>query len=163
MENSELQKDFATPEEQIETAEHEPDNEAVNEGENEPAQGADAKEAQGADILSPTDYEELMRSDLCELKALFPHLADKRSIRELNDPLRYARLRDLGLTPKEAFLATGGMDAAYDNRSHVRSSVAHRAAAASTGISQRELEAARMIFSDLSDREIQRLYKKVTI
>ena len=108
------------------------------------------------------DYAELARADMEELRSLFPHLRDKTSIAELSNPLRYAALRDLGLTPKEAYLAIGEPVPKYDNRSHLRSSVP-KSASAPTGILTRgELEAARELFSGLSDREIQKLYKKVS-
>ena len=107
-------------------------------------------------------YARLAREDMMELITLFPHLAGKESVAELDDPLRYAALRDLGLTPKEAYLATGGKDKSYDNRSHLKSSVPRRAGASSDLLSARELECARELFSGLSDREIQNLYKKVT-
>ena len=108
------------------------------------------------------DYEALMRADLEELKSIFPALREKSSIREFDDPLRYAALRDLGLTPKEAYLATRRINADHGTISHITSSVPKSAARAPESISQSELESARMLFSDLSDREIQKLYRKVT-
>lgn len=108
------------------------------------------------------DFAEIEKRDLSELKALFPNLKDKTSILELDNPLRYAALRDLGLSPKEAYLATSEPVRKYDNRSHLISSVPKSAAAPSDLLSRGELEAARELFSGLSDRELQRLYKKVS-
>lgn len=108
------------------------------------------------------DYGEIERQDLEELRSIFPHLKNKTSIMELNNPLRYAALRDLGLTPKEAYLATNEPQQTYDNRSHLRSSVPKSASAPQNILSRGELEAARELFSGLSDREIQKLYKKVS-
>ncbi len=108
------------------------------------------------------DYEELEKADMEELRSLFPHLRDKTSITELDNPLRYAALRDLGLTPKEAYLATSEPMRKYDNRSHLRSSVPKSASAPTDILTRGELEAARELFSGLSDREIQKLYKKVS-
>ena len=53
-----------------------------------------------------TDYAAVAREDLRALKAEFPELAAIGSITELNAPLRYAELRDLGASPREAYLAT---------------------------------------------------------
>ncbi len=120
---------------------------------------ADEKEISEA---SPIDYAELARADMRELSEIFPHLAGKRSIAELDNPLRYAALRDLGLSPKEAYLATADPASRYDNRSHLLSAVPKRMGTQEKIMSQNELERARELFSDLSDRELQRLYKKVT-
>ena len=110
----------------------------------------------------PVDYGEIEKQDLDELRVLFPHLKNTKSITELDNPLRYAALRDLGLSPKEAYLATSEPIRRYDNRSHLRSSVPKSAAAPSGILTRSELEAARELFSGLSDGEIQKLYKKVS-
>lgn len=120
---------------------------------------ADEEKNEPSDTL---DFAEIERRDLSELKALFPNLKDKTSILELENPLRYAALRDLGLSPKEAYLATSEPVRKYDNRSHLTSSVPKSAIAPSDLLSRGELEAARELFSGLSDRELQRLYKKVS-
>lgn len=108
------------------------------------------------------DYAALAKQDMEELKKDFPHLSGKTSIAELDNPLRYAALRDLGLTPREAFLATNSPVTKYDNRSHLSGAVPRRAGSASDTLGANELMAARELFADLSDREIQKLYKKVS-
>ena len=114
------------------------------------------------EAIDTVDYGEIEKQDLKELQALFPHLKNKTSITELDNPLRYAALRDLGLSPKEAYLATSEPIHKYDNRSHLRSSVPKSVAAPRDLLSRNELEAARELFSGLSDGEIQKLYKKVS-
>ena len=127
------------------------------EDESEASENA-AEENEGVNI----DYAELDRADMRELCELFPHLRGKESVAELENPLRYAALRDLGLTPKEAYLATEDhRPARYDNRRHLRSSVPVGARESTDRLGGGELEAARELFSGLSDRELQRLYKKV--
>ena len=118
----------------------------------------------GTDSFDRSDteyYARLAREDMEELIRIFPHRSGKRSVTELENPLRYAALRDLGLTPKEAYLATSGKASKYDTRSHLRSSVPIGAARSSESISTRELDEAREIFGNLSDREIHSLYKRV--
>lgn len=110
----------------------------------------------------PVDYARLAEEDMKYLISVFPHLEGKKSVAELDNPLRYAALRDLGLSPIEAYLATNHRVRAYDNRSHLQSSVPLRATAPAELMGSRELEAARELFAGLSDREIQRLYKKVS-
>ena len=126
---------------------------AENKNENEESED-------GSDVA--VDYGEIERQDLEELRSLFPHLKSIESITELQNPLRYAALRDLGLTPREAYMATNEPIHRYDNRSHLRSSVPKGAAAPTGILTSSELEAARELFSGLSDREIQKLYKKVS-
>lgn len=133
---------------------------------NEPeANGSEASEDGGDEStpeIAPTDYEALAREDAKILASIFPSLAGIESVTELKNPLRYAALRDLGLSPKEAYLATCEPTAAYDNRSHLTSTVRGKRGSAEGLMTHSELEAARELFSGLSDREIHSLYKKVT-
>ena len=101
-------------------------------------------------------------NDLAELKEEFPELQGMESITELNNPIRYAALRDLGLSPAEAYILTSRKRIGYDNRSHLTTSVPSAARSPRGGMSARELEEARQIFGNISDAEIYRLYKKVT-
>ena len=109
---------------------------------------------------TPTDYAEVAKSDLAALKAEFPELCEISDISELNNPLRYAALRDLGLSAAEAYLATAKRSPRRDNRSHL-SAMKTVSYAPHGSMSESELMAAREIFSDISDAEIRKLYKKV--
>ncbi len=113
------------------------------------------------DARGDFDYEELIAKDMAELKASFPELADIGDITELDDPLRYGALRDLGLTPEEAYRATARHTRRSDNRAHLKSSAPRHAAAPSGSLPYAELQAARELLG-VSDAELQRLYKRVT-
>ncbi len=121
-----------------------------------------APQIEEADEPGEIDYAALLNSDIEELKSTFPELGAMESIDELSDPIRFGALRDLGLTAKEAYLASGGRKRAYDNRTHLVSSVPGGARSAGDGISRQELDVARDLFSGMSESEIQRLYRKVT-
>ena len=108
------------------------------------------------------DYESLMREDLAELKREFYELDGIESITELSNPLRYAALRDLGLSPKEAYLATSTRKQTVDNRSHLSTAVGRTASRPKTSIPPAQLRMARELFSDLSDAEINALYRRVS-
>ena len=109
------------------------------------------------------DYEALIEKDLEEIRNSIPGLEDLSDISELENPVRYGALRDLGLSPREAYLATTGeRKTRSDNRAHLRSSVPRAVHTDSSDMPYRELALAREIFSGVSDAEIQRLYKKVT-
>lgn len=112
-----------------------------------------------------TDSEstsDITDNDLEELKEEFPELRDLGSITELANPIRYAALRDLGLSPAEAYILTSRKRMGYDNRSHLTASVPASARSPRGGMSARELSEMRLIFGDISDTEINKLYKKVT-
>ena len=113
------------------------------------------------DESDSVDYEALIASDLDTLRTEFPELSGIRDITDLNNPLRYAALRDLGLTPEEAYMATAKRKA-QDTRAHLRSAHGKSAATSIGMMSQYELASARELFPGMSDSELQRLYKKVT-
>ena len=108
------------------------------------------------------DYESLMMEDLAELKREFSELDSIENITELSNPLRYAALRDLGLSPREAYLATSPRKTATDNRAHLSSAVGRTTSRPKTAIPPAQLRLARELFSDLSDAEINALYRRVT-
>ena len=129
--------------------------------ENEVNTDACQENGQNSERLSEIDYSVIEKDDLAALKKEFPELSGINRITELQNPLRYGALRDLGLSPTEAYLATHGKRRGADNRSHLVASPTI-ASASQGAISEREMEAARSIFPDISDREIRKLYKKVT-
>ena len=95
-------------------------------------------------------------SELAALSDEFPELAgvDAENLRSKE---RYEKFRKMGLTPKEAYMATG------EHRIKRRIptspiSVTRQA----EGIPDRQLRLAREIFEVLTDLEIQSLYKRVT-
>lgn len=110
-----------------------------------------------------TDYEELMRLDVMELRRSFSELKSLGSITELENPMRYAELRDLGLTAKEAYLATSGSHSRRDNRGHLSSAVPRGATSPRGSMAREELSKMRELFPGLGDAEIQGLYRKVNV
>lgn len=109
------------------------------------------------------DYAAVAANDLRLLREDFPELSALGDLSELEDPVRYGALRELGLTPREAYLATTAPRPLprYDNRSHLRSAIPRTVTAGSDGMSEGELSLARELFDGLSDGELHRLYQKV--
>ena len=105
------------------------------------------------------DYEALILEDVKALKNEFYELSGLSDITELENPLRYAELRDLGLSPAEAYLAT--KKRRDDNRSHLRAIHNVKSTHQNT-MSDSELASCRELFGNISDAEIRRLYKRVT-
>ena len=132
------------------------DNVEINEAET----GGDFEEV---DLTNTTpdevDYAALIVEDVKELKREFYELSGLSDITELENPLRYAELRDLGLSPREAYLATRKRHS--DNRSHLRSIHNVKSTHQNT-MSDSEMAHARELFGDISDAEIRKLYKRVT-
>lgn len=112
-------------------------------------------------LQNSVDYAAVVKSDVAELSAEFSELRGLTDITELENPLRYAALRDLGLTAAEAYLATTKNRRKADNRSHLFG-MPMVSSSPSGSMPERELEAAREIFTDISDAQIRKLYKKVT-
>lgn len=127
-------------------------------GEAEPA-----KTAPEADVRTRTDYGKIVAEDIATLRVSFPELGNLSDITELQNPMRYAALRDLGLSAAEAYLATTPRRAVYDNRSHLSGAFPKTKSAPPTGgMTRAEWNMAKDLFPELSDGEIYELYKKAT-
>ena len=114
-----------------------------------------------ADGESPSpDYK--AAEDLAEIHRLVPALEGVKHLAELPNAVRYAALRDAGLSVEEALWAACHAVVAgrapYDNRSHLRSSVPRGAAGNPAAMTASEMQAAKDLFGDLSEAEIERLY-----
>lgn len=108
------------------------------------------------------DYSAIVREDILTLREKFSECGrGLNDIGDLKNPHRFAALRDLGLSAEEAYLATGGLKDAYDTRGHLASAVPAMTRRGME-IPQKEYEIARGLFSDMSDADIKRLYRKVT-
>ena len=133
--------------------------------------------AQATDIPVPEDeaedlfmekedlpnYEAMAAEDLRILQSRFAVCRQISHISQLQNPLRYAQLRDLGLSPEEAYLATNyARLSAYqkDNRSHLHSAIPKGAGGES--MSAEALSQARDLFGNLSDGELLSLYRRAT-
>ncbi|MDY3845795.1 MAG: hypothetical protein SOZ62_02645 [Eubacteriales bacterium] len=130
----------------------------------------DVTNANGEEEYDAYDEERLRAlaySDLSEIRSLFPENAKIANICEINNPIRYATLREIGLSVKEAYLATNGIvktnrvqHTSYDNRSHIVSAVPRQAISSDIGMSRSELEEAKQIFGNLTEKEIRNLYRR---
>ena len=103
------------------------------------------------------------QEDLAALRTALPELGTMESLSSLTSPARYGELRELGLTPLEAYLASEGrsaLAARQDSRAHLVSSIG-RTAATGSRIGSAEMEAARELFPSLSDGEIEALWRRV--
>lgn len=108
------------------------------------------------------DYARLAAQDLAEIKRLDPAYAPASHLGELPFARRFAELRDLGLSVKEALAAAAPRFDTYDGRAHLRA-VAPRGTRAPEGSLDRDrMKEAKMLFSGLSEAEINALYRRVS-
>ena len=113
----------------------------------------------GEDTYSSQSHAEAFERDLRDLLSEFPEL--RSALRGGVSTKRYAELRALGLTVREAYLAASA-PRGRDNRAHIVSGVPSGARSPELGMSSVEMELARSIFHGLSENEIKRLYSQVT-
>ena len=132
--------------------------EMIEETEDEVLEEAECVDEGEGELVKSFDPD----SDLDELKREFPELVATESFSDIEGAVRYGALRDLGLTPSEAYRATRKSAPRENTRAHLSPAVPRMAASPRTGISREELRVMRDVFGDMSDSDIRRLYKKVT-
>ena len=131
-------------------------------------EGTDGEDHSDEEIESE-DYEARAAADTEALNLLFPSLA-LTSLGELDAPVRFAELRELGLSVEEAFYASNHRmlagTVALPTPDERRAGKAHmttaRPSASGKGVEvpPSVLHQAHRIFEGMSDREIASLYKR---
>ncbi len=132
-------------------------------GETGETRGADGTASENADGDGVTDYAALAADDLRRIKCMAPSLAGLTHLAELPNAMRYAALRDAGLSVEEALYAACHAfvtPQAADNRAHLRSAVPIGAAGTPSRMTAAEMREARELFGDLTEGEIERLYAR---
>ena len=113
-----------------------------------------------------------MASDLAAVKAAYPEARKYSSVEQFPNFARFGQLRDKGLTPEEAYIASHGQavkesvaasarqKALNDEKSHLRSNVPVKSSDDGIVMTKGELAQWREMFPDKSDKEIKKLYKE---
>lgn len=122
--------------------------------------------AQEADPAQDESFRRQAEEDLARLRLLDPETAVYRHLGEMPGAIRFAELRELGLSVEEAYYAVRGANPEKPSpdrggRAHLHASVPGRAASGGAGMTVGEIEAARRLFPGLPDREIASLYRRV--
>lgn len=99
--------------------------------------------------------------DLCALAREFPEMRGK-SLADLPSPRRFGELRELGLSPREAYLATCDRRVTIGGKAHLRASQPTHSVSRTGVMTAGELRQAANLFPKLSGREIVSLYKRVS-
>ena len=143
------------------------ENEETKEDENlyTPPEDVSLEESHSEDAPSnetPDGEEKTLDSDLSELVGEFSELSGIESISQMDGALRYGELRELGLTPREAYLATRPRgERPLSSRAHLTPAAPRSARKLTSSMPHKELLMARELFGDLTDAEIEALYKRV--
>lgn len=116
--------------------------------------------------------DRMVAKDMSELHSAFPETKDILKFEDIPNARRYAELRDMGLSVKEAYNAANpdGRRTAIANsvkqqtinasKSHLKSNVPVASRDTSVKITRAEMEMMRDLFPDKSNKELVALYKK---
>ncbi len=132
----------------------------------------EAKKAEAMQMYRRAEFEKKKRADLSEVQALYPETKQYGDIEDIPNFRRFAELRDMGLSPKEAYIAANPdaaresvaaavkQGALNDTKKHLRSSVPKGAKDGSVRMSPGELAEWKELFPGKSDKEIVALYRQ---
>ena len=113
--------------------------------------GAEVTEAE-AEEIAPAPEESEPSEEIREAQS-------SEQFAKMDGLEKYYLLRRLGFSHEEAAVVTGSVTR---GKGHVRSAVAATSKSPAGAMPTRELTEARELFGDLTDAQIQNLYKKVT-
>ena len=130
------------------------------------------KQEEAQRVYKEVMLQRMIDTDMNELHSLFPETKAVTKFEELPNARRYAELRDMGLTPKEAYsaanpearreavVASVKQQTINASKSHLKSNVPVASKDTSVKISRGDMEMYREMFPNKSDKEIIALYKK---
>ena len=148
----------------------EANNETLEEYQRKRAEQESADEAQR--FMRAAKFEAKMAADLAEVHAAYPSTRGYTSVKQLPNFSEFARLRDLGVSPKQAYIAANpdAVTAAAaesarqrsmnDGKGHLKPAVRKSSKDNSLVLSKKDMAMYRDAFPDLSDKEILALYKQ---
>lgn len=148
----------------------EANNETLEEYQRKRAEQESADEAQR--FMRAAKFEAKMAADLAEVHAAYPSTRGYTSVKQLPNFSEFARLRDLGVSPKQAYIAANpdAVTAAAaesarqrsmnDGKGHLKPAVRKSSKDNSLVLSKKDMAMYRDTFPELSDKEIMALYKQ---
>lgn len=125
--------------------------------------------ADEGDKDTDVSYEEMAKNDLQEIKRLFPSFSGISHLGEIERASRFGEMREAGFSVEEAFMATNYEKVfasvikkarMANGKSHLTSTVPAASGSTDSGMTSEEMRAAKEMFSTLSEKEIQSLYKR---
>ena len=117
-------------------------------------------------------FEKKMKEDLDEIHAAYPETRNLDSVMKFTNFREFGRLRDLGLSPKQAYIASHPdavmasvatstkRQSLNETKNHLKPAVSKSSKDRSLTLTRREMAEYRELFPDLNDREIAALYRQ---
>ncbi|MCD8309485.1 MAG: hypothetical protein LUD19_06495 [Clostridia bacterium] len=117
-------------------------------------------------------FEKKMQSDLEEVQKYYPETKGKKSVTEIDNFNEFAKLRDKGLSPKQAYAAANPdgirtnvatsvrQQSLNETKAHLKSVAPKSSKDNSVSMTRKELSEWRDLFPGKSDKEIYSLYKQ---
>lgn len=128
--------------------------------------------AELARAAQKTQFDAKIAADLAAVQAVYPDAKKFASVKDFPNFAEFGRLRDLGLAPDRAYIASHPdavrqsvaeatrQQTLNDTKRHLKPAVSKQSKDTSLRMSKRELAECRELFPDMSDREIIRLYRQ---
>lgn len=127
--------------------------------------------AEAVQLMRQTKFNEKIAADLAEVQAAYPDAKAYASVKDFPNFKEFGRLRDLGLSPKQAYIASHPdavrqnvaaatrQQSLNDTKKHLKPAVSKASRDNTITMTKKELAECRDLFPGMSDREIMKLYR----
>lgn len=127
--------------------------------------------AEAVRLMQKTKFNAKIAADLAEVQAAYPDTKAYKSVKDFPNFKEFGRLRDLGLSPKQAYIASHPdavrqnvaaatrQQSLNDTKKHLKPAVSKASRDNTITMTKKELAECRDLFPGMSDREIMKLYR----
>lgn len=127
--------------------------------------------AEAVKLMQQTKFNAKIAADLAEVQAAYPDAKAYASVKDFPNFKEFGRLRDLGLSPKQAYIASHPdavrqnvaaatrQQSLNDTKRHLKPAVSKASRDNTITMTKKELAECRDLFPGMSDREIMKLYR----
>ena len=127
--------------------------------------------AEAVKLMQQTKFNAKIAADLAEVQAAYPDTKSYASVKDFPNFKEFGRLRDLGLSPKQAYIASHPdavrqnvaaatrQQSLNDTKKHLKPAVSKASRDNTITMTKRELAECRDLFPGMSDKEIMKLYR----
>ena len=127
--------------------------------------------AEAVKLMQQTKFNAKIAADLAEVQAAYPDAKAYASVKDFPNFKEFGRLRDLGLSPKQAYIASHPdavrqnvaaatrQQSLNDTKKHLKPAVSKASRDNTITMTKRELAECRDLFPGMSDKEIMKLYR----
>lgn len=127
--------------------------------------------AEAVKLMQQTKFNAKIAADLAEVQAAYPDAKAYASVMDFPNFKEFGRLRDLGLSPKQAYIASHPdavrqnvaaatrQQSLNDTKKHLKPAVSKASRDNTITMTKKELAECRDLFPGMSDKEIMKLYR----